>query len=134
MRRPSPRRGFARQRVEGGRYLVSAYRSAVDRMRIAQIAPPWFPIPPVGYGGIERVVFDLTESLVAVGHEVILCAPAGSQTSARLVPTVPRPVGLNLTEAQKGRHFVDASRLAYRRALDLGAELIHDHTDYALRR
>ena len=45
-------------------------------MRIAQIAPPWFPIPPVGYGGIERVVFDLTESLVAAGHEVIVCVAA----------------------------------------------------------
>jgi glycosyltransferase involved in cell wall biosynthesis len=103
-------------------------------MRIAQIAPPWFPIPPVGYGGIERVVFDLTESLVSAGHEVILFAPAGSQTSACLVPTVTSPVGLNLTEAQKHRHFVDASRLAYQRALQLGVELIHDHTDYAPKR
>src|SRR5258706_419585 len=23
-------------------------------MRIAQIAPPWFPVPPDGYGGTER--------------------------------------------------------------------------------
>ena len=74
-------------------------------MRIAQIAPPWFPIPPVGYGGIERVVFDLTESLVAAGHEVILCAPAGSQTSARFVRNCREPVGLNLTEAQKTPPF-----------------------------
>ena len=103
-------------------------------MRVAQIAPPWFPIPPVGYGGIERVVHDLTEGLLAAGCDVILCAPAGSQTSAQLVPTVSRPVGLNLTEAQKGRHFVEASRAAYREALALGADLIHDHTDYVPRR
>ena len=44
------------------------------------------------------------------------------------------PVGLNLTEAQKHRHLIDASRLAYQRALQLGAELIHDHTDYAPKR
>ena len=25
-------------------------------MRIAQIAPPWFAVPPIGYGGIELVV------------------------------------------------------------------------------
>jgi len=103
-------------------------------MRVVQIAPPWFPIPPVGYGGIERVVYDLTEGLLAAGCEVILCAPAGSQTSARLVPTVARPVGLNLTEAQKSRHFAEASRLAYRRALELNADLIHDHTDFVPRR
>ena len=24
-------------------------------MRVVQIAPPWYPIPPAGYGGIERV-------------------------------------------------------------------------------
>ena len=48
--------------------------------------------------------------------------------------TVAKPVGLDLTEAQKARHFVDASRAAYREALALGADLIHDHTDYAPRR
>lgn len=103
-------------------------------MRVVQIAPPWFPIPPVGYGGIERVVHDLTEGLLASGCEVILCAPAGSRTSARLFPTVARPVGLDLTEAQKARHFANASRAAYREALNLGADLIHDHTDYLPRR
>jgi glycosyltransferase involved in cell wall biosynthesis len=103
-------------------------------LHIAQIAPPWFPIPPVGYGGIERVVYDLTESLVAAGHQVTLFAPAGSQTSARFVPTVARPVGLDLTEAQKSRHFVEASRFAYRRAVELGADLVHDHTDYLPKR
>ncbi len=103
-------------------------------MRVVQIAPPWFSVPPTGYGGIERVVHDLTEGLLAVGCEVTLCAPAGSQTSAQLIPTVPRPIGLDLTEAQKVRHFTEASRLAYRAALELGADLIHDHTDYIPRR
>jgi glycosyltransferase involved in cell wall biosynthesis len=103
-------------------------------MRVVQIAPPWFPIPPVGYGGIERVVHDLTEGLLAAGCEVILCAPAGSRTNARLIETVARPVGLDMTEAQKARHFVAASRTAYREALNLGADLIHDHTDHAPRR
>jgi glycosyltransferase involved in cell wall biosynthesis len=99
-------------------------------MRVVQIAPPWFPIPPTGYGGIERVVHDLTEGLIAAGCEVILCAPAGSKTNARLIETVARPVGLNLTEAQKSRHFSTTSREAYRQALALGADVIHDHTDY----
>src|SRR5688572_8000859 len=100
--------------------IVSTFPHRVGGyMRVVQIAPPWFPVPPSGYGGIERVVYDLTEGLLAARCEVILCAPAGSQSNARLVPTVPRPVGLNLTEAQKARPFADASRLAYRAALDL---------------
>ena len=29
-------------------------------MKIGMIAPPWFPLPPKGYGGIELVVlFDI---------------------------------------------------------------------------
>lgn len=99
-------------------------------MRIVQIAPPWFSIPPAGYGGIERVIFDLAEGLTAEGCEVILCAPGGSETSARLVPNVPRPLGLDMTEAAKSRQFTRASREAYRTALELGADIIHDHTDY----
>lgn len=99
-------------------------------MRIIQIAPPWFAIPPKGYGGIERVVYDLTEGLLDLGCEVILSAPEGSSTRAPLVPNVPQPLGLDMTERKKSRLFADASRQAYRDALESGADLIHDHTDY----
>jgi glycosyltransferase involved in cell wall biosynthesis len=34
-----------------------------------------------------------------------------------------------MTEAQKYRHLVAAARVAYRQALELGADIIHDHTD-----
>jgi hypothetical protein len=98
-------------------------------MRVVQIAPPWFPVPPVGYGGIERVVYDLTEGLVNAGCEVLLCAPPGSKSTAPISETVSRPVGLNLTEAQKRRHLVESSRVAYRTALEWGADIVHDHTD-----
>jgi hypothetical protein len=33
------------------------------KLRIAQVAPLWFTIPPKGYGGIERIVSMLTEEL-----------------------------------------------------------------------
>jgi glycosyltransferase involved in cell wall biosynthesis len=99
-------------------------------MRICQIAPPWFAVPPVGYGGIERVVYDLTEGLIDNGCEVTLCAPAGSTTSAKFFPTVVRPLSLNMTEARKSRFMLDSSRLAYQQALVSGADLIHDHTDW----
>lgn len=99
-------------------------------MRVCQIAPPWFPIPPIGYGGIERVVFDLTEGLLTLGCGVTLCAPTGSSTNATLFPTVIRPLSLNMTEAQKNRCLADSSRLAYQQALVSGADLVHDHTDW----
>jgi glycosyltransferase involved in cell wall biosynthesis len=56
-------------------------------MRIAQLAPPLERVPPVGYGGTERVIHTLTEELVRRGHDVTLFASGDSETSARLVPT-----------------------------------------------
>ena len=53
-------------------------------MRIGMIAPPWFPLPPQRYGGIEFVVSLLTEGLVARGHDVTLFASGDSETRARL--------------------------------------------------
>ena len=51
-------------------------------MRIGMIAPPWFPLPPQRYGGIEFVVSLLTEGLVARGHDVTLFASGDSETQA----------------------------------------------------
>ena len=41
-------------------------------MKIAMIAPPWLPIPPVGYGGIENVLAVLVPALMELGAEVEL--------------------------------------------------------------
>lgn len=55
-------------------------------MRIALTVDPYIPVPPVHYGGIERVVDFLARGLVDRGHEVTLLAHPESRTSARLVP------------------------------------------------
>jgi glycosyltransferase involved in cell wall biosynthesis len=57
-----------------------------EKLRIVQVAPDIYPVPPKNYGGIERVVYDLVEELVARGHEVFLFAPGQSKTSAKLIP------------------------------------------------
>jgi len=59
-------------------------------LRIAQLAPPFESVPPLAYGGTERVVSTLTEELVRRGHDVTLFASGDSHTSARLVPVVER--------------------------------------------
>ena len=61
-------------------------------MRIAQIAPPWLPIPPKNYGGTESVIYNLVEELVAQGHDVTLFAPGDAKTSARLVSFFPNSI------------------------------------------
>ena len=58
-------------------------------MRIAQISPLVESVPPVLYGGTERIVSYLTEELVRQGHEVTLFASGDSITDARLLSPCP---------------------------------------------
>jgi glycosyltransferase involved in cell wall biosynthesis len=99
------------------------------RMRIAIIAPPWYAIPPLKYGGIERVIYDLSEAFVQEGNDVFLLAPPGSRTSATLIPITDRDWGLDLPDADKHQILADAGRRAFEIAADLDVDIIHDHTD-----
>ncbi len=92
-------------------------------LRIGLIAPPWFAVPPTGYGGVEWVVSNLAEGLVARGHEVTLFASGGSVTDARLVSTYARP-----PSAQIGDWMVEAPAIldAYERWSEF--DIIHDHS------
>jgi len=60
-------------------------------MRVAVVAPPWFAVPPTGYGGIELVVSLLADGLVDAGHDVTLFASGGSRTKAALVSPMSQP-------------------------------------------
>lgn len=62
----------------------------MKKLRIAQIAPLWYKIPPEKYGGIELIVYNLTEELVRRGHKVTLFASGDSETSAKLFSVCPR--------------------------------------------
>ena len=53
-------------------------------MRIAVLAPPWFAVPPTGYGGIEWIVWLLADGLAEAGHDVTLFASGDSHTKAKL--------------------------------------------------
>jgi glycosyltransferase involved in cell wall biosynthesis len=52
-------------------------------LRIAMIAPPWFELPPRGYGGTEAVVAALVDQLVARGHHVTLIGAGRHRTAAQ---------------------------------------------------
>lgn len=52
-------------------------------MKIAQISKPWQVVPPIRYGGIERIVAFLSEEL-AKDHDVTLFAPGDKS----LIPKV----------------------------------------------
>ena len=47
-------------------------------MRIALVAPPFIPVPPVEYGGTELFISDLASGLQALGDEVVVYTNAES--------------------------------------------------------
>jgi len=97
-------------------------------MKIAQIAPPWFAVPPTGYGGIELVVSLLADGLTEQGHDVTLFASGGSETKATLVsPLVDPP-----DPALLGNPWFDAYH-ALSSYLAIGDEfdVVHDHSGIA---
>ena len=95
-------------------------------MRIAQVAPLAERVPPVRYGGTERVVYALTEELVRRGHDVTLFASGDSLTSARLMPM--SPVGRRLDGASDGL-FYEIAMLEDVYAQVSRFDLIHAHVD-----
>jgi len=63
------------------------------KLRIAQIAPLWITIPPLKYGGIERIIAMLCDGLSAKGHEVTLFASPGSTAKcAKLISVFEKPL------------------------------------------
>ncbi|WP_137789143.1 FkbM family methyltransferase [Bacillus sp. E(2018)] len=85
-------------------------------MRIVHVAPDYYPVPPLNYGGIERMIHALVEKSVRQGHDVFLYAREGSQTSAQLIPYH--------HEAGRPEHIV-----AYvKETMPDEVDIIHDHT------
>lgn len=97
-------------------------------MRIAQVAPLYEAVPPLLYGGTERVVSYLTEELVRLGHEVTLFASGDSVTAARLEPMRDRSIRLDPRCRDPLAWHVRMLGEVYRRAGQF--DVIHCHTDY----
>ena len=97
-------------------------------MRIAQIAPLFEAVPPKLYGGTERVVYSLTEELVAMGHDVTLFASGDSITSAKLAPMREQALRLDPTVVDWIAIYMRMMELIHRRADEF--DVLHFHTDY----
>lgn len=98
-------------------------------LNIVLVAPPYFDIPPGGYGGVEAIVAELADMLVARGHRVTLLGTGKPGTDAEFVPvwehTQAERLGDPFPEvvnALKVRRLVE--KLARSRHIDI----IHDHT------
>jgi hypothetical protein len=61
-------------------------------VRIAIMAPPWIPVPALGYGGIEQVVRLLSEGLVEGDHhgfDVPVCVERYEELYRRVAASAP---------------------------------------------
>lgn len=94
-------------------------------MRILQIAPPWFRVPPAGYGGIEQVVAVLADGLVDAGHDVTLLASGGSTSKAEVLSVFAEPPSADLGSTV---HELTHAMAGYGRRGQF--DLIHDHSGF----
>jgi len=96
-------------------------------MKIAQIPPLFEAVPPRLYGGTERVVAQLCEALVDLGHEVTLFCSAEASTRAQKV--VVRDQAIRLDPALKSDVAAHLCMLDEVRARRSDFDIIHFHTD-----
>lgn len=104
----------------------SARTAAGRPLRIGMVAPPWFAVPPAGYGGIEAMVAGLVDGLVARGHHVTLVGAGDPGTKAqRYVAAYSEPPSGRL-----GEPVPEVFQAAVAAAALDGSELdvVHDHT------
>lgn len=92
-------------------------------MKVALLAPVWFPVPPTGYGGIEWVVSLLADGLVDAGHDVTLFASGDSRTKAELAYIYEIAPSADIGRSQvEIRHALSC----FERASEF--DVIHDHS------
>lgn len=112
--------------------MNSIDRGPVDlsgRLRVVLVAPPYFDIPPRGYGGVETVVADLVDALVDRGHDVTVLGAGRAATAARFVPLWEHPVAERLGEPYpEVMHAIRVRRAVQKLAADGPIDVVHDHT------
>ena len=95
-------------------------------LRIGMIAPPWYELPPTGYGGTEAVVAALADQLAGRGYHVVLVGAGRHRTRATCFhATFDQPpsqrLGMSLPEVL---HAALAEQVLGHAELDL----VHDHS------
>jgi glycosyltransferase involved in cell wall biosynthesis len=97
-------------------------------MRIAQVAPLYERVPPLFYGGTERIVSYLTEELISQGHEITLFASGDSLTKGRLTAPCAQALRLNpACEDPLVYHFLQLDQVFQKAA---AFDVVHFHIDY----
>jgi glycosyltransferase involved in cell wall biosynthesis len=104
---------------------MSDVDAAAGALRVAMVAPPWFDVPPEGYGGIEQMLADLIRGLVDRGHKVTLVGAGRDGTAANFERTYAEPPSERLGDpVPEVVHAAAAARIV----ADLDVDVVHDHS------
>ncbi|MEU8202761.1 glycosyltransferase family 4 protein [Streptosporangium sp. NPDC049046] len=96
-----------------------------DGLRVLMVAPPWYDVPPRGYGGIESMVAVLVAGLTRRGNDVTLVGAGRAGTRARFLSTYGRAPSERIGEPLP--EMLHAAR-AYAMTSGLVVDVIHDHS------
>ena len=93
------------------------------------LAPPWIPVPPPGYGGIEQVIGLLTGELTERGNTVALFAAPGTEAEAHVLSPLEAP---HPDEIEMSLYEVDHVASAFDRIDETthAFDVIHDHCGF----
>jgi glycosyltransferase involved in cell wall biosynthesis len=118
--------------VADGYPALPLARPPMEPLRIAHVAPPWYPVPPEGYGGIEVMIYLLAQELQHRGHHVTVIGSQGSQGDFETVALAPtswrEKLGTRDQEPLAFAYLLEAHDLVRRRAFDV----VHEHTYAAM--
>jgi glycosyltransferase involved in cell wall biosynthesis len=93
-------------------------------VHVALIAPPWYPVPPDAYGGIELIVALLARKFEQFGHCVTVFAHPDSKPAG----TLRSPTGTPPDIGSIGNGFHDAYHALTAYADLDGVDIVHDHS------
>lgn len=96
-------------------------------LRIALLAAPMVPVPPVAYGGTERVVAALATELVRRGHDVTVYASGDSRVDGRLVAVTPRALWPTGYRGDASAHILRAVARCWSDADRF--DIVHSHVE-----
>lgn len=99
----------------------------MKKLKIAQVAPLWFSIPPKKYGGIEWIVFNLVEGLLKRGHDITLFASGDSKVPSKLVSVYPLSLLKDKISWHDNTYNILNLSEAFRKASEF--DVIHSHID-----
>ncbi|SUA79569.1 Capsular glucan synthase [Nocardia otitidiscaviarum] len=116
--------------VRSARAVSPGSGTGPDRpLNIVMVAPPYFDIPPAGYGGVEAIVATLADELVDRGHRVTLIGAGRPGTKARFIPVWNEIQAHRLGEPYPEIvHAMKALRVIMELNGEDSVDIVHDHT------